>query len=64
MMGEISGLILKTRIESLGQPGRPRDSLAAHRRIADAIRAGDPEAASAAMHQHVEMVSDVALLRN
>ncbi len=64
MMGEISELILETRIESLGQPGRPRDSLAAHRRILDAIRAGDPAAAAIAMHSHVEMVSDVAILRS
>ena len=31
--------------------------------IADAIRAGDPAAACLAMHDHVQMVSDVALLR-
>lgn len=63
LMGEISDLIRETRIESLSQPGRPVDSLAAHRRIADAIREGEPAEAAAAMHDHVEMVSDVALLR-
>lgn len=63
LMGEIGGLIRETRIESLGQPGRPQDSLAGHRAIAEAIRAGDPQAASEAMHAHVAMVSDVALLR-
>ena len=63
-MGEISDLIRETRIESLSQPGRPRDSLDGHRRIADAIRAGDPEVAAAAMHAHVDSVSDVALLRD
>ena len=64
MMAEISDLILETRIESLGQPGRPADSLVAHRRIADAIRDGDAPGAATAMHDHVEMVSDVALLRD
>ncbi len=64
LMGEISDLIRETRIESLSQPGRPRDSLAGHRRIAGAIRAGDPQAASRAMHEHVDKVSDVALLRD
>ncbi len=64
MMAEISELIRETRIESLGQPGRPRDSLAGHTRIADAIRAGDPAAAAQAMHDHVQMVSDVAILRD
>jgi GntR family transcriptional repressor for pyruvate dehydrogenase complex len=63
LMDEIGDLIKETRIESLGQPGRPRDSLAGHRAIADAIRAGDPGAAADAMHAHVAMVSDVALLR-
>ena len=32
-------------------------------RVADAISAGDAEAAAAAMHGHVMLVSDVALLR-
>ena len=48
LMDEIGDLIRETRIESLSQPGRPRDSLAGHRAIADAIRAGDPDAAAAA----------------
>jgi GntR family transcriptional repressor for pyruvate dehydrogenase complex len=63
MMETIRELIVETRLESLSQPGRPRDSLAGHRKIAEAIIAGDPAAASAAMHEHVVMVSDVALLR-
>jgi GntR family transcriptional regulator, transcriptional repressor for pyruvate dehydrogenase complex len=64
LMDEIGDLIRETRLESLGQPGRPQDSLAGHRAVAEAIRAGDPEAAAAAMHAHVAMVSDVALLRD
>lgn len=63
LMDEIGDLIKESRIESLSQPGRPTDSLAGHRAIADAIRDRDPAAAAAAMHSHVEMVSDVALLR-
>ena len=63
MMATISDLILESRIESLSQPGRPRVSLAGHRRVADAIAAGDAPAAAAAMHDHVATVSDVALLR-
>jgi GntR family transcriptional repressor for pyruvate dehydrogenase complex len=63
LMDEIGDLIKETRIESLSQPGRPQNSLAGHRAIADAIRARDPEAAATAMHAHVEMVSDVAVLR-
>lgn len=64
LMGEISGLIKETRIESLSQPDRPAESLAGHRRIAEAIRARDAVAASAAMTAHIEQVSDVPLLRD
>lgn len=63
MMGTISDLIRETRIESLAQPGRPAESLAGHRLIAQAIAAGDPDAAASAMHDHVGLVGDVALLR-
>jgi GntR family transcriptional repressor for pyruvate dehydrogenase complex len=63
LMEEISGFIRETRIESLSQRGRPRASLAGHRAIADAIRGRDAQAAAAAMHAHIEMVSDVAVLR-
>jgi GntR family transcriptional regulator, transcriptional repressor for pyruvate dehydrogenase complex len=63
LMDEISELILETRMESLGQPGRPRASLEAHRRIALAIRDRAPDAAARAMHDHLQMVSDVAILR-
>ncbi|MEV7634772.1 FadR/GntR family transcriptional regulator [Pseudarthrobacter enclensis] len=63
LMAFIAEMILETRMESLGQPGRPEQSLASHRRIADAIRDQDPDAASEAMLAHIELVSDVELLR-
>jgi GntR family transcriptional repressor for pyruvate dehydrogenase complex len=55
--------IHETRIESLSEPDRPRASLAAHRRIFDAIESSDPQRAAAAMRAHLRQVSDVALLR-
>jgi GntR family transcriptional regulator, transcriptional repressor for pyruvate dehydrogenase complex len=64
MMVAIHDLIRETRLESLSQPGRPRESLAGHQKVADAIAAGDPDAATQAMHEHVMLVSDVALLRD
>ena len=64
LMGEISDLVKETRIESLSQPDRPVESLAGHRRIAAAIRDRDAAGATAAMSDHVERVSDVALLRD
>ena len=63
LMDEIGELIKESRIESLSQPDRPLASLASHRAIAAAIRSGDAAAASEAMHAHVDLVSDVALLR-
>ncbi|GAA1918818.1 FadR/GntR family transcriptional regulator [Nocardioides lentus] len=63
-MTEIAGLVAETRLESLGQPGRPAMSLQGHRAVAEAIRAGDAAAAASAMHAHVAKVGDVALLRH
>lgn len=63
LMAFIAEMILETRLESLGQPGRPEQSLASHRRIAAAIRAQDQTAAAAGMLEHIERVSDVALLK-
>lgn len=59
---EIKVPIAESRLESLRQPGRPRQSLADHGRIADAIRIGDEDAAARAMHEHVDHVSQVRLL--
>lgn len=64
LMAEISDLIRETRIESLAQEGRPKESLAGHARIAGAIRDRDPATAAAAMHDHISLVSDVAWLRD
>ena len=63
LMHEISDLIRESRLESLAQPGRPSASLAGHQRIADAIRDQDAARAAAAMEAHIELVSDVAVLR-
>ena len=62
MASEISDLIKDTRISSLSQPGRPDKSLQGHRKIADAIHAGNAEAAASAMQEHIALVSDVAML--
>ncbi len=64
LMREISDLIRETRIESLSQAGRPRESLEGHRLIAQAIHATDTMGAAAAMRDHIAKVSDVALLRD
>jgi GntR family transcriptional repressor for pyruvate dehydrogenase complex len=61
-MREIAPQIAESRHESLQQPGRPERSLGQHRRIAEAIRAGEPEDARRAMRDHVLTVSEVRLL--
>lgn len=61
-MRSIADAVAESRHESLRQPGRPPRSLSQHRRIAEAIRAGDPKAAAAAMRRHVRTVSEVRLL--
>lgn len=64
LMVFIGEMVLETRLESLGQPGRPERSLESHRTILDAIAASDPAAAERAMEEHIELVSDVALLKS
>jgi GntR family transcriptional repressor for pyruvate dehydrogenase complex len=63
IMTQLADLITETRIESLTQPGRPQRSLASHRRIADAITAGDGRKAASAMRAHVRLVGRVMLLK-
>lgn len=62
-MAGLAASIRETRRSSLGEPGRPRRSLRAHRRIQDAIVRGDVQAARRAMRSHVKMVADIGLLR-
>ena len=62
LMAQLAEPIDQTRRASLSRPGRPPDSLAAHRVILAAIEAGDGDAASRAMRRHLEVVADVALV--
>ena len=55
--------IEESRLESLSEPGRPRLSLAGHKRIATAIEQSNPRLAGNAMRRHIKQTSDVALLR-
>jgi GntR family transcriptional regulator, transcriptional repressor for pyruvate dehydrogenase complex len=64
MMAQISDLIRETRLESLSQEGRPGQSLESHRAIVEAIRDQEPGRAAQAMAEHIELVSDVAVLRS
>lgn len=61
-MKTIAGQITESRTESLRQPGRPSRSLAQHTAIYEAIAAGDPKKAAAAMRRHVRTVAKVRLL--
>lgn len=59
---EIAPEVGESRAESLRQRDRPPQSLQQHREILDAIRRGDPGAASAAMTRHLASVGKVRLL--
>jgi GntR family transcriptional regulator, transcriptional repressor for pyruvate dehydrogenase complex len=59
----LADAIHETRVESLSEPDRPRNSLRAHRRILEAIEAQHSPAAADAMRAHLRQVADVALLR-
>jgi len=59
---QLSASVDKTRRASLARPGRPQASLKAHRRIRDAIAAGDPDAAAKAMLDHLAVVADLGFL--
>ena len=63
LMQSLDHEIHETRIESLSEPGRPAQSLAAHRRIAQAIREGNPRASRKAMHDHLKVVAKVRLMQ-
>ncbi|MEQ8719571.1 MAG: FadR/GntR family transcriptional regulator [Acidimicrobiales bacterium] len=54
--------IARVRDESLSQTGRPRESLAAHWRILEAIRSADPPGARNAMEQHMLTVRNSLLV--
>lgn len=62
-MAALAAPISETRHSSLGEPGRPRRSLRAHRQILEAIERSDTPGARRAMRRHVKMVADVGLLR-
>lgn len=63
VMQALEGPVEETRLESLSEPGRPRRSLADHRRIAEAIRRQDARGAERAMRRHLRAVADIRLLR-
>lgn len=54
-------LLRETRERSLQIQGRPQKSLAGHRRILNAIKRRDAEAAKAAMRRHIEDIEEIVL---
>lgn len=57
----VMDLLRETRSRSLQTEGRPQKSLAGHRRILNAIRRSDAEAAENAMRQHIREVEKMVL---
>jgi GntR family transcriptional regulator, transcriptional repressor for pyruvate dehydrogenase complex len=57
-MDTLMDLLRASRERSLQHGDRPRHSLAGHRRILEALRRGDPQAAEAAMLRHLQEVEE------
>lgn len=57
----VMDLLAQSREEAIGTPGRPTRSHEDHRRILDAIRRRDPDAASSAMLDHIVAVEALVL---
>jgi GntR family transcriptional repressor for pyruvate dehydrogenase complex len=64
VMESLQEQIARIREESLSQAERPQRSLAAHWHILEAVEAGDPAAAVAAMDAHLWEVADTVLLKH
>jgi GntR family transcriptional regulator, transcriptional repressor for pyruvate dehydrogenase complex len=63
VIGGLADAIRESHEESLAEPGRPRESIEAHRRILSAIEERSPQRAAETMRDHLRVVADVALLR-
>ena len=57
----LMGLLRETRALSLQTRGRPQRSLAGHRRVLEAIKRHDPDAAERAVREHVEEIEAIVL---
>jgi GntR family transcriptional regulator, transcriptional repressor for pyruvate dehydrogenase complex len=57
LIGQLAEMIARTRMISLGRPGRAERSLAGHRRILEAIEQRDEDGAAEAMREHLMFVS-------
>ena len=58
VLEETRALLDRSRFHALPAGDRARETVAEHRRIADAICTGDPELAGAAMRVHLTMVAE------
>jgi GntR family transcriptional regulator, trigonelline degradation regulator len=61
MIGMLQRRVTQLRALTLGQPGRPKTSVAEIRAILSAIEANDPQAARLAAAQHVEQAFNTVL---
>jgi GntR family transcriptional repressor for pyruvate dehydrogenase complex len=61
LLDVVMELLRETRTRSLQVEGRLERSLAGHWRVIDAIKARDPDAAEAALRQHLEEIESIVL---
>ena len=58
ILDSLVDIMIEVRLLSLRVPGITRQAFSYHERIHEAVSAGDPEAARAAMDAHMDQASD------
>lgn len=59
MFGSVAGLVFELMLRSLDDPAVVKEGGPLHRRVFDAIAAGDADAAAASMHRHITLAYDL-----
>jgi DNA-binding GntR family transcriptional regulator len=58
-MATLNDLLVESRKLTLKQKGRPGRSLLGHEAVVEALRRRDPDAAAAAMREHINQIADL-----
>ena len=61
MLDVLMDLLRETRVRSLQVEGRLQKSFAGHKRVLEAIRRRDPDAAERAVRRHLEEIESIVM---
>ena len=59
IMATLNDLLVESRRHTLKQKGRPQRSIAGHEAVVAALRQRDPDAAAAAMREHIDQIASL-----